>query len=62
MLFAPNKIMSIILLLTILVIALLLSSYTEGLEGITLGDHKAVKAFIDDRSAAIASLSQHSSK
>lgn len=54
MLFTPNKIMSIIMLLTILVIALLLSSYTEGLEGITLGDHKAVKAFIDQRNSAIA--------
>jgi hypothetical protein len=57
MYFAPNKIMSIIMLLTILVISLLLSFYTEGMEGITLGDHKAVKAFMDDRSAAIAASS-----
>jgi hypothetical protein len=57
MLFAPNKIMSIIMLLTILVIALLLSSYTEGLEGITLGDHKAVKAFVHDLNAVVASSS-----
>jgi hypothetical protein len=57
MLFAPNKIMSVIMLLTILVISLLLSSFTEGLEGITLGDHTAVKAFIDDRNAVIASSS-----
>jgi hypothetical protein len=57
MLFTPNKIMSIIMLLTILVIALLLSSYTEGLDGITLGDHKEVKAFVDDLNAVVASSS-----